>query len=116
MKCLALSRESPQQKSVWSAAVHTYHSIQNKLNNYFICEFPSQIEDIIDSKATASSTSLSDCMKKTKVRNSRETPLKHIKKTKDFTIHQKRSDMHSRMSSHSPTEDSKVLGLRSTFV
>ncbi|XP_071198536.1 serine-rich adhesin for platelets-like [Salvelinus alpinus] len=37
----------------------------------------------------------------------------NIKKTlKDFTIHQRRSDMLSRMSSHIPTEDSEHLGTK----
>ncbi|XP_029553237.1 uncharacterized protein LOC115152515 [Salmo trutta] len=35
MKSLTEPKESPQQKSAWSAAVHIYHSIQNNLNDYF---------------------------------------------------------------------------------
>ncbi|KAJ7993487.1 hypothetical protein DPEC_G00272930 [Dallia pectoralis] len=35
MKCLADPEESPQEISVWSAAVHTYHRIQKHLKDFF---------------------------------------------------------------------------------
>ncbi|CAB1314316.1 unnamed protein product [Coregonus sp. 'balchen'] len=169
-----------------------------------VCEFPSEIEDIIGSKATASLTSLSDCIKKlsseefkrnatqavseflvkkstssltsaqpdysvasrsgsiqnqctwskdicadsaafgiidtfvkdlqnlaqpseveqrepdllenaqklqSRIWSATTSLYKNINKTlKDFTIHQRRSDMQSRMSSRTPTEDSGHLG------